>query len=59
MSWYGLHISSIDRVHPLAKILFPSKHRSGCSQSAIGWNTGPSVEDLEKVPKVLKESATL
>jgi hypothetical protein len=25
----------------------------------IGWNTGPSVEELEKVPKELKESATL
>jgi hypothetical protein len=35
----------------------PSKHRSGCSQSAIGWNTGPPME--EKVPKELKGSATL
>jgi hypothetical protein len=26
----------------------PSKHRSGCSQSAIGWNTGPPMEELEK-----------
>jgi hypothetical protein len=37
----------------------PSKHRSGCSQSAIGWITGPPVEELERVPKELKRSATL
>jgi hypothetical protein len=35
------------------------KHRSGCSQSAIGWNTGPPVEELEKVPKELKRSVAL
>jgi hypothetical protein len=27
--------------------------------SSIGWNTGPSMEELEKVPKELKDSATL
>jgi hypothetical protein len=37
----------------------PSKHRSGCSQSAIEWITGLPVEELEKVPKELKGSATL
>ena len=37
----------------------PSKHRSGCSQSAIGWITGPPMEELEKVPKELKGTATL
>jgi hypothetical protein len=37
----------------------PSKHRSGCSQSAIGWITGSLMEELEKVPKELKGSATL
>jgi hypothetical protein len=37
----------------------PGKHRSGCSQSAIGWNTGPPMEELEKVSKELKGSATL
>ena len=37
----------------------PSKHRSGCSQSAIGWITGPPMEELEKVPKELKGSANL
>ena len=37
----------------------PGKYRSGCSQSAIGWITGPPVEELEKVPKELKGSATL
>jgi hypothetical protein len=26
----------------------PSKHRRGCSQSSIGWNTGPPMEELEK-----------
>jgi hypothetical protein len=35
------------------------KHISGCSQSAIGWNTGAPMEELEKVPKELKGSATL
>jgi hypothetical protein len=36
-----------------------SKHRSRCSQSAIGWITGPPVEELEKVPKELNGSATV
>jgi hypothetical protein len=39
--------------------ILPSKHRSGCSQSAIGWITGTPMEELEKVPKELKGSATL
>jgi hypothetical protein len=39
--------------------LWPSKHISGCSQSAIGWITGPPMEELEKVPKELKGPATL
>jgi hypothetical protein len=37
----------------------PGKYRSGCSQSFIGWNTSPPMEELEKVPKELKGSATL
>jgi hypothetical protein len=37
----------------------PGKYRSRCSQSSIGWNTGPPMEELEKVPKELKGSATL
>jgi hypothetical protein len=37
----------------------PGKHRSECSQSAIGWNTGPPMKELEKVPKELKGSSTL
>ena len=37
----------------------PSKHRSGCSQSAIGYITGPPMEELEKVPKELKGSSIL
>jgi hypothetical protein len=32
-------------------MLVPGKHRSGCSQSAIGWNTGPPMEDLEILPR--------
>jgi hypothetical protein len=28
-------------------------------QSAIGWNTGPPMEELEKIPKELKGSAVL
>jgi hypothetical protein len=34
-------------------------HRSVCSQSANGWITGLPMEELEKVPKELKGSATL
>jgi hypothetical protein len=37
-------------------MLGPGKHRSGCSQSAIGW---PPMEELEKVPKELKGSVCL
>ena len=29
----------------------PGKYRSRCSQSSIGWNTGPPREELEKIPK--------
>jgi hypothetical protein len=37
----------------------PDKHRSGCSQSSIGWNTGLPMVELEKIPKELKGSAAL
>ena len=37
----------------------PSKHRSGCSQSASGWITVSPMEEPEKVTKELKGSATL
>ena len=37
----------------------PGGYNRGCSQSPIGWNTGPPMEELEKVPKVLKGSVTL
>jgi hypothetical protein len=37
----------------------PGKYGSGCSQSSIGWNTGLPMEELEKVPKEQKRSATL
>jgi hypothetical protein len=40
-------------------MLGPSKHRRGGSQSAIGWITGPPMEELEKVSKELGGSATL
>jgi hypothetical protein len=40
-------------------LLVPGKYRSGCSQLSIGWNTVSPVEELEKVPKELKGSATL
>jgi hypothetical protein len=29
----------------------PGKYRCGCSQLSIGWNTGPPIEELEKIPK--------
>jgi hypothetical protein len=35
------------------------KYRSGCSQSSIGLNTEPPMEEVEKVPKKLRGSATL
>ena len=35
------------------------EYRSGCSLSSTGWNTGPPMKELEKVPKKLKGSASL
>jgi hypothetical protein len=32
----------------------PGKQRSGCSQSAFGWNAGLPMEEPEKVPKEMK-----
>jgi hypothetical protein len=40
-------------------MLVPGKYRSGCSQSSIGWNTGPIMKEVEKVTKELKGSETL
>jgi hypothetical protein len=37
----------------------PGKYRSGGSQSSIGWNIRPPMEELDKVPKELKGAATL
>jgi hypothetical protein len=37
----------------------PGKYRSGCSVSSVGWNTGPLMKELEKVPKELKVLSTL
>ena len=31
----------------------PDKYRSGCSKTTIGWSTGSSMKELEKVPKEL------
>jgi hypothetical protein len=31
----------------------PNKHITGYSQSAIGWITGPPMEERENVPKEL------
>ena len=36
----------------------PDKYRGGYSQSSIGWNTGPPMEELEKGLKELKGLAT-
>lgn len=33
---------------PLLKLFHFKKNRSGCSQASIRWNTGPSMEKLEK-----------
>jgi hypothetical protein len=35
------------------------KYISGCSQSSIGWSTGPLMKELEKLPKELKGFATI
>jgi hypothetical protein len=37
----------------------PGKYRSGYLQSSIGWNTGPPMEEIQKVLKELKGSETL
>jgi hypothetical protein len=58
-----LHEAAIQKLPDIAVLCeampVPSKHRSGCSQSSLGWNTGPPMEELEKVHKELKGSATL
>jgi hypothetical protein len=41
------------------KLIHSGKYRSGCSQSSIRWNTLHPMEEIEKVPKELKGSATL
>jgi hypothetical protein len=52
-------LKDLDAADSCEAMLVPGKHRNGCSQSAIGWNTRPPMEELEKVPKELKGSATL
>jgi hypothetical protein len=43
----------------LSTVVTQNLNRSGCSQSSIGWNTGPLMNELEKALKELKGSATL
>jgi hypothetical protein len=50
-----MHVKKVTNCSPE----LPGKYKSGCSQSSIGWNTGPAMEKLEKAPKELKGSATL
>jgi hypothetical protein len=52
-------MSSLEYVSSRENNTGPSKHRSGCSQSAIERTTGPPMEELEKAPKELKGTATL
>jgi hypothetical protein len=49
----------VNTLYSCIKKIMCSKHRSGCSQSAIGWITGPPMEELEEVPRELGGSATL
>jgi hypothetical protein len=35
----------------ICRNLGPGKHRIGCSQSAIGWITGPPMEELDACGK--------
>ena len=48
---YASKISHPDIVVSCEDMPVPGKYRSGCSQASIGWNTGPPMEKLEKVPK--------
>ena len=55
-----LHVHRKLGQHHLLKMLpGPSKHRSGWSESAIGWITRPPMQELEILPKELKGTATL
>jgi hypothetical protein len=45
---YTMYPDITDSCEPLP---VPGKYRSGCSQSPVGQNTGPPMEELEKVPK--------
>ena len=51
---YALYIAISCEAMPV-----PGKYINGCSQSSIGWNTGPPMKELEKLSKELKGSATL
>jgi hypothetical protein len=61
VSNYCLNIAEVlwQFILPSETMPGPSKYRSGCSQSAIRWSTGPPMEELEKVSRELKRSATL
>jgi hypothetical protein len=58
-SWKDQEFNDPDIAISFDTMQGPNKHKSGCSQSAIGWITGSPMEELEKVPKKLKGSATL
>jgi hypothetical protein len=59
MQWYQRLEADYGIAVSCEAMPMPGKHRSGYSQSAIGWNTGHPMEVLEKVPKELKWSVTL
>jgi hypothetical protein len=42
----------------LGHIIF-ARPRNSPPNASIGWNTGPPMKDIDKVPKELKGSATL
>jgi hypothetical protein len=53
-------ISKVPYTLPLSVAMpVPDKYRSGCPQSSIDGTQGPPMEELKKVPKELKGSATL
>jgi hypothetical protein len=60
VSYFSIVIKYHDEKHLLKSTgLVSGKYRSRCSQSSIGWNRGPPMKELEKVPKELNGSATL
>jgi hypothetical protein len=61
-SWGGIAqwlVLSLSTGKDLGSRPSTTKEMNKCSQSANGWITGLPMEELEKVPKELKGSATL